>query len=50
MCVSVLHRGKYCEVCVLASILCMYDLKKVDLFVLSWVRVRRVSLSVVRGD
>ena len=28
--------------CDLASTLCKYDLKKVDLFVLSWVRVRRV--------
>ena len=28
--------------CVLASNLCKYDLRKGDLFVLSWARVRRV--------
>ena len=27
--------------CVLASTLCKYDLRKGDLFVLSWARVRR---------
>ena len=32
--------------CVLASNLCRYDLRKGDLFVLSWARVRRV----VRGS
>ena len=26
--------------CILASILCKYDLRKGDLFVLSWARVR----------
>ena len=31
--------------CVLASTLCKYDLRKGDLFVLSWARVRRGSLS-----
>ena len=30
------------DVCVLASTLCKYDLRKGDLFVLSWARVRRV--------
>ena len=29
--------------CVLASTLCKYDLRKVDLIVLSWARVRRVK-------
>ena len=28
--------------CVLASTLCKYDLRKGDLFVLSWARVQRV--------
>ena len=28
--------------CVLVSTLCTYDLRKGDLFVLGWVRVRRV--------
>ena len=42
-CVMVLQRGHSGEGCVLASTLCKYDLRKVDLFVLSWSRVRRVS-------
>ena len=29
--------------CVLASTLCKYDLRKGDLFVLSWARVQRVT-------
>ena len=35
--VSVVQREQYCEMCMLASILCKYDLRKGDLFVLSWV-------------
>ena len=38
-----LQRGHSGDGCVLASILCKYDLRKGDLFVLSWARVRRVS-------
>ena len=38
----VLQRGHSGNGCVLASTLCKYDLRKGDLFVLSWVRVRRV--------
>ena len=41
-CVWVLQRGHSGDGCVLASTLCKYDLKKGDLFVLSWARVRRV--------
>ena len=37
-----LQRGNSGDVCVLASTLCKYDLRKGDLFVLSWARVRRV--------
>ena len=37
-----LQRGHSSDGCVLASILCKYDLRKGDLFVLSWARVRRV--------
>ena len=42
MCVSVTerHSGDGCD---LASTLCKYDLRKGDLFVLSWASVRRVS-------
>ena len=41
-CVWMLQRGHTGNGCVLASTLCKYDLRKVDLFVLSWARVRRV--------
>ena len=37
-----LQRGHSGDGCDLASTLCMYDLKKGDLFVLSWLRVQRV--------
>ena len=37
-----LQRGHSGDGCVLASTLCTYDLRKGDLFVLSWARVRRV--------
>ena len=36
------HRGDGCN---LSSTLCKYDLRKGALFVLSWARVRRVSIS-----
>ena len=41
-CVWMLQRGHSGDGCVLVSILCKYDLRKGDLFVLSWVRGRRV--------
>ena len=41
-CVWMLQRGHSGDVCVLASTLYKYDLRKGDLFVLSWARVRRV--------
>ena len=41
-CVWMLQRGNSGDGCVLASTLCKYDLRKGYLFVLSWVRVRRV--------
>ena len=44
-CVRVLQRGHSGDGCVLASTLCKYDLRKGDLFVLSWARVRRGSIS-----
>ena len=43
-CVWMLQRGHSGDGNVLASTLCMYDLRKGDLFVLSWARVRRVLL------
>ena len=41
-CVWMLQRGHSGDGCVLASTLCKYDLRKGDLFVLSWAKVRRV--------
>ena len=41
-CVWMLQRGHSGDGCVLASTLCKYDLRKGDLFVLSWARVPRV--------
>ena len=48
-CVWMLQRGHSGDGCVLASTLCKYDLRKGDLFVLSWARVRlyEVPLSCV---
>ena len=40
-----LQRGHSGDGCALVSTLCKYDLRKGDLFVLSWARVRRVILS-----
>ena len=40
-CVWILQRGHSGDGCVLTSTLCKYDLRKGDLFVLSWARVRR---------
>ena len=42
-CVWMLQRGHRGDGCILASTLCKYDLRKGDLFVLSWARVRRVN-------
>ena len=44
-CVWMLQRGHSGDGCVLASTLCKYDLRKGDLFVLSWARVRLGSIS-----
>ena len=41
-CVGVLQRGNSGDEYVLASTLCKYDLRKGDLFVLSWERVQRI--------
>ena len=44
-CVRVLQTGHSGDGCNLASTLCMYDLRKGDLFVLSWAMVRQGSIS-----
>ena len=41
-CVWVLQKGHSGGGCDLTSTLCKYDLRKGDLFVLSWLSVRRV--------
>ena len=41
------HRGDGCD---LASTLCKYDLRKGDLFVLSWARVRRVRRRSISSE
>ena len=52
--VSALKKGHFGEMCVIASTFCEYGLRKDDLLVLSWARVRRVcqvsvsSVMVVR--
>ena len=51
MCVVwMLQRGHSGDGCVLASILCKYDLRKGDLFVLSWARVRRVRWGSISSE
>ena len=45
-----LQRGQSGDGCDLASTLCKYDLRKGDLFVLSWARVRRVRRGSLSGD
>ena len=41
------HSGDGCD---LASTLCKYDLRKGDLFVLSWARVRRVRWGSISSE
>ena len=45
-----LHSGNSGDGCVLASALCKYDLRKGDLFVLSWARVRRVRRGSISSE
>ena len=49
-CVWVLHRGHSADGCDLASTLCKYDLRKGDLFVLSWARVRHVRRGSISSE
>ena len=45
-----LQRGHSGDGCVLASTLCNYGLRKGDLFVLSWERVRRVRWGGISSE
>ena len=49
-CVWVLQRGQSGDGCDLASTLCKYDLRKGDLLVLSWARVRRVIRVIISSE
>ena len=50
VCVLMLQRGHSGDGCVLTSTLCKYDLRKEDLFVLSWARVRRVRWRSISSE
>ena len=50
VCVWMLQRGHSGDGCALASTLCKYDLRKGDLFVLSWARVRRVRRGSISSE
>ena len=50
LCGSVLQRGHSGDGCELASTLCQYDLRKGDLFVPSWARVRQVRQKSVSSE
>ena len=45
-----LQRGNSGDGCNLASTLCKYDLRKSDLFVLGWARVRRVTRGSISSE
>ena len=49
-CVWVLKRGNSGDGCNLASTLCKYDLRKGDLFVLSWASMRRVRRGSISSE
>ena len=49
-CVWMLQRGHSGDGSVLASTLCKYDLRKGDLFVLSWARVRQVRCGIMSSE
>ena len=49
-CVCVLQEGYSGDGCELGSTLCMYDLRKGDLFVLGWAGVRRVGRGSVSSE
>ena len=49
-CVWMLQRGHSGDGCYLASTLCRYDLRKGDLFALSWVKVRRVRRGSISSE
>ena len=49
-CVWMLQRGHSGDGCVLALTLCKYDLRKGDLFVLSWAMMRQVRRGSISSE
>ena len=49
-CLWLLQRGHSVDGCDLSSTLCKYDLRKEDMFVLSWARVRRVRRGSISSE
>ena len=49
-CMWMLQRGHSGDGCVLVATLCKYDLRKGDLFVLCWARVRRVMRGCISSE
>ena len=49
-CVWMLQMGHSVDGCVLASTLCKYDLRKGDLFLLRWARVRQVRRGTLSSE
>ena len=50
-CVRECYKGRHSgDGCDLASTLCTYDLRKGDLFVLGWARVRRVRRGSISSE
>ena len=45
-----LQRGNSGDGCILASTLCRYTLRKGDLFLLSWARVRLVRRGIMSSE
>ena len=50
LCMRVLQRGHSGDGYDLASTICKYDLRKGDLFVMSWARVRRVRWGSISSE
>ena len=51
LCVCECYRGGHIgDECDLSSTLCKYDMRKGDLFVLSWTRVRRVKRGTISSE
>ena len=50
LCMRLLQRGHSGNGCVWASTLCIYDLRNVDLLILSWASVQRVRRGSISSE